>query len=268
MRVKMGLWLALAMAAAGVAPVSCGSGTGGRVVSMEWAVRGVAEEGLAPGEMITDLGWHVRLAEAWLSLGPMRAHAASEDVLVGWDAPWPWPRRARAHPGHGQGFDRVRAEWLDQTAVDVLDPEPRSLGWVQAEAGAVDRVEGSLDPFAAPDGPSALQGGTVWVRGEAEREGQVVPFEGLLLIPDEGSARLVENMAAEVVLEEGGRLIVGVRPGLWFEGAQFDRLEAGDEGEPATIGTDGQVRNALYLGCRNPRAFVVTWAPVSDGGVE
>jgi hypothetical protein len=247
-------------------PVSCGD-TAGRIVSIEWAVHGVPEEGLPVGEVVTDLGWHVRLEEAWLSLGPMYAHAADEGLLAHRLERLLAPPRALAHAGHDHGFDRVRAEWLEQTAVDVLAPAPRSLGWTTAEAGAVDRLEVLLRPHGLAEGPEALRGAALYVRGEAERDDIRIPFHGTLRIDAEG-AQQVDNIEANALLDEGGRLTVGIRHARWFEGAQFDRLEA-DGSEPVAIVAGTQVHNALYLGVRNPRAFVVDWTPSEeDGGLE
>lgn len=242
-------------------PASCGSGTGGRIVSIEWAVRGVPEEGRPSGEFVTDLGWEVRLQEAWLAMGPMYAHAAEE--LARWRRVLS-PARALAHPGHDHGFDRVRGEWLEQAAVDVLAPSPRRLGDAMAEAGAVDRLEVAVGPYDGTEGPEALDGATLWVRGEATRDEELVPFEGALTFAEE-TARAVDHIAAEASLDEGGRLTVGVRPGLWFQGAQFDRLETDGTG-PAVLRAGGQVYNALSLGVHNPRAFIVEW--VEDGDLE
>lgn len=250
-----------------VLPVSCGGGTGGRIVSIEWAVHGVPEEGLPLGDALTDLGWHVRLEDAWIAMGPMYAHAAEGDRLARGLGELLLPGRAWAHAGHDHGFDRVRAEWLERTAVNALEASPRSLGWTTAEAGPVDRMEVTLGPYGGTDGPEALRGGALWVRGEAEREGVHVPFEGMMTFED-GVAREVDPIEASAVLDEGGRLTVGVRPGLWFQGAHFDRLEP-EGSEPARMIPGTQVHNAVYLGIRNPRAFVIGWTSgPQDGDVE
>jgi hypothetical protein len=258
---------ALSAFVAMAAPASCGHGTGGRLVSIEWSVAGAAEEGHALGESVTDLGWHVRLSEAWLSIGTMRAHRPTELAAgAGWmglGVP-----RARAHGGHHHGDEGPRAEWLDPVAVNALDPAPQVLGGDVAEAGAIDRVEVELQG-ARELGPEALAGALLWVRGEAEREGTVVSFEGTLTLTGAETTLAVDNIAAEETLEEGGRLTVGVRTGRWFDGLQFDLLAPPGDDDPATIEPGTQARNALYLGARSPRAFTVTWTSAEiHGGVE
>jgi hypothetical protein len=258
--------LALSAFVAVVAPASCGQGTGGRLVSIEWAVAGVAEEGHALGESVTDLGWQVRLSEAWLSIGTMRTHRPRELAA---SARWPGlsVSRARAHGGHAYGDDGPRAEWLEPVVLNALAVEPQVLGWVVAEAGAIDRVEVELQG-ARGLGPEALAGALLWVRGEAEREGTVVGFDGALSLTGTETVLPVENIAAEGTLEEGGRLTVGVRSGRWFDGLQFDLLEPPGDDEPAAIEPGTQPRNALYLGARNPRAFTATWTSAGELGED
>jgi hypothetical protein len=266
-----GIWLrrivfALSAFVAVAAPASCGHGTGGRLVSIEWAVAGVAEEGHALGESVTDLGWHVRLSEAWLSIGTMRAHRPTGLLTrQGW--PGLLVSRARAHGGGSYESDGPRAEWLEPVTVNALYPEPQVLGWDVAEAGAIDRVEVELQA-AQGIWPTFLAGALLWVRGEAEREGSVVRFEGRLTLSGAETILVVDNIAAVGTLEEGGRLTVGVRTGRWFEGLQFDLLEPGGDDDFATIEPGTQARNALYLGARSPRAFTVTWTSSETLGAE
>lgn len=244
-RLAIAVWIALA---------GCASETEGRVVAIDVAFEGVAEDGQALGVFDTDTGWHVELSRATLVLGPVYAYSPAEGRATSPLVELFGVGKAYAHGGHDPFNGRaVRAEVLDPIALDLLSPELSHVMAIDAEAGAVDAVTVVLDG-SDPAAMSEAHGHQAWVEGVATKDGVTVPFSGGLVLPDDTLVRRVENVDLSASLDDGGTLIIGARPALWLSQAHFDRLETQVDSR-FEISSTSQVRNAWYLDVRRADAY-------------
>ncbi len=249
------VWTAIACAALS----ACGGETGGRVIDIHLRVQPEAEPDRPLGEFTTATGWEVTLDQATLAVGSMYAFASVESPgAMAWLSDLLVPV-ARAHGGFDPASGlRARAELLEPVAIDLLAPDGQELPDVEAEAGALAKV--ALDIAKADDElPEALHGHQAWVAGEATRGEERVRFEGGLDIEGEGLQRRIETDVEGIELEEGGTLVLALRPSRWLRDANFDRLAAPATGEPATITPTSQVGRAWLVGARSPAVIAVNW---------
>lgn len=230
----------------------CGAGTAGKLVDVELMVMTEQEPGREPGTFTTQTGFEVVLSEAKVALASILVYAPENEARSSLRAFW--LGRARAHGG----FDpfngrRVRLEYAEPLTVDLLADEPRSLGMVTAESGAIasttllfaDRVEGRL--------------GQAYVRGTATRDGEQIAFEGALALDDEALLRRVDGVHSEGELAAGGTLTLLFKPKLWFDEAHFERLESAADGE-RQITPSTQVHTAWSFGARSTKAYTTEWS--------
>lgn len=242
-----------------VAAAACDAGTGGSLVQVSLAARS-APEGSSPlGVFTTDTGWDVVLTEAKLAVGALYAFAPDPDSVATLRTLL-LPSVARAHGGVDPLSGRtVRAEWIDGFVVDALSTDTVDLGAVTAQAGAVDAVELRLVP---PSGNAALatQGHQAYFAGTATRGATTVDFAGGIDVPDVGTERRVEGVAASYTLDEGGVVTLTMHPATFFRGVQFDTLPAPDPvSGTSALDANGQPYAAIELGVRNPSAYATTY---------
>jgi hypothetical protein len=243
---------------------ACGGGTEGRIVQVEVAVQPVAESGAALGSFETATGWQVTLDEAEVLLSAIYGFAPDEEPSAIAQLERLFVPVAHAHGGYdpvtGQ---RVRVEVLQRTTVDLLAEDGLELGAVEAEAGAVEKFAVEIGA-SSTDLPAALHGHQAWVSGEARRDGEIVRFEGGLDVPDEALTRRIEAKATDVDLDEGGRLVIGIRPSAWLRDANFDRLDPGEDDAPRAITADNQVGRAWFIGARSPAGISIDFAETGE----
>ena len=245
---------------------ACGV-TPGRSATVEVQARAIAEAGERdPLEFTTATGWRVTLREARVALGPLFVFGARDAVAQLRGALLPV---ARAHGGEGLFSMRpVLAELSEQRLVD-LSEGVTSLGVAHGSEGiAVDLtllLDAPRGALGAAEGP--LRGHHLWVAGVARRDSDELPFEGGLDIPDEGTLRHVEGLALDALVEDGGRIEIGIHPRRWLDAAHFERLPLPIAlGAPRVITSASQVRGALYLGARSADAFSLSWSEPHDQG--
>jgi hypothetical protein len=242
------------LALAVVVLAGCATETEGRVVAIDVGFEGVAEDGRPLGVFDTNTGWHVELSRATLVLGPVYAYSPIEGRVTSPLVELFGVGKAYAHGDHDPFNGRaVRAEVLDPVALDVLSPELSHVAEIDAEAGVIDAVTVALD---ASDSAAIAQanGHQAWVEGVATKDGVTVPFFGGLDLPADALVRRVENVEVSASLDDGGTLVIGARPALWFSEAHFDRLETQGDGR-FEITSTSQVRNAWYLDVRRADAY-------------
>jgi hypothetical protein len=252
---------ALALAGCG----ELGSGTGGRAITFEMAVE-PAHDMATDATFITATGWTVELHEAVVAIGPVylfenepwfASAGGWRDLVV----PTAW-----AHPGDAQfKGGEVRGEYLEQVAFDLTTGHAVALGEARGIAGEVGSATVILDPprattFGNPASVEALRGYHAYVVGTATRGRQTVEFEGGLAIGNaEAIERKVEGVAVDSVLDDGGTLVLGVQPRVWFDQARFETLGETTADGRKWIGEDGQVGHAWYVGARSTAAFYTRW---------
>lgn len=236
---------------------ACGGETAGELVTIEVAIRSEPSEGGSVTRFETDTGYAVELEDAHVRIGPIFAFAPEPMARLE-RSPWGRLRGsfvsvARAHGGVDLISGRtVRAEWLEPVTLDALDTDAVVLGEVQAERGLVDAITLELAREGG-DGPQVIVG------GDAARAGEVVRFEGAVLLGDEALDRRVELVHEHIELTEGGRLTLVVHPDVWLRDAEFARAPVQDGASRLT--SDTQPGRALQIGVRSPAAFSLEWRP-------
>lgn len=259
---------------------ACGqdAGTGGKPVSFDLQLASEPREAESLERFETSLGWTVELEEAHIALGAVYLYELPGGVAAVsphnprslpvqvWDYLVP---SAHAHPGDGHfNGGAVRGEWLGQTNFDALSLEPVSMPQQPGVRGPVRSLSILLDPPRESLGAEAdeLRGYHAYVVGVASKGAVVVPFEGGLSIPDEGTQRRVDGVPVDAMLEDGVTVRISVHPDEWFAEANFERLlteadgttprEPNDDGRYVIV-EDNQVRSAWFIGARSANAFSV-----------
>lgn len=270
---------ALALVAAGATAVACAPDTGGKVVAARFALEGPAASERA---FTTDLGWAVTLDEACVALGPV--YVWELGGVLGRAAPASTSPRARlavatravydalvpsaaAHPGDGTFFGgEVKAEWLEQVAVDPTTPGPKALAPIRGTAGPVRSLTVHLEPprEALVREAACLRGHHAYVVGVARRGDVTVAFEGGLDVPAEGTMRRVDGVALDGELDDGATIVVRPDVRRWFVGADFATLPAPGSGGRAVVAKDTQVYAAWSLGARSLGAFHARLVPAAE----
>lgn len=263
-----GLALGCIVLACLVLVAACEAGTGGRRVRFEMAVEPSAPR--RPMAFHTAAGWDVTLREACISIGPVYLYANPFVADVG---PRRLPQRlhdwlvpsAHAHPGvdHFNGGE-VRGEWLDQLAVDLLADRSVALGSFEGIAGHARSVTIGVHPpgSAARGAVACLRGHQVYVAGAANRAGTTIAFEGGLDIEEAGNRRRMQ-VAADLLVDDGTRVVISIEPRRWLDQADFDQLAVDPTTGVASITPESQVRGAWWLGIQSAGAFGA-WAHEAD----
>ena len=245
------------------------SGTGGRSVIFR-----VGNESPAymtgQDSFITATGWTVRLDEAWIAVGPIYLwenppgfRSAPTDgfdpLAAAYDLVVP---SAHAHPG-ATHFDggTLRGEFMEQFVLDLTRPDGVELGIARGIEGPVDSMVVILDPptQSTRGEVEALQGHHAWVSGTAEKDGQVIEFEGGLDVPAEGGQREVSGLSVSFELDTEGTFVFGIHPRAWFDQAHFDRLDMKADSGRMLITPDSQPGIAWLLGIRSKDGFFARW---------
>jgi len=237
---------------------SCAT-TEGKIVIVRMHLRGTAANGSSIHRFTTSTGWDVTLERAFVAMGPVYVYAPAGDLTAALQVlllP-----RALAHGG----FDplngrRVRAELLDQVALDLLSDDGQTFDGIEAEAGVVDAVSLALEP-PNPENSERLSAHHFWARGTATQGTMTIPFEGGLDIPDDGLARRIEGVPIEGTLDEGGSIEVGVVVSSWFDDAHFERLAEPSQEGRFLVTPQSQVHAAWFLNVRSVRSYMARWSP-------
>ncbi|PID38301.1 MAG: hypothetical protein CSB49_06335 [Proteobacteria bacterium] len=264
----MGL-LVVALAITG----GCFGQTRGDRVVVATAARGATESGEPLTSFTTRQGWTVKLQKAKLALGPIYFF---ENKPTAWYKRLLSINKAYAHAGGNELKGAVLLEVLEQYPVDLLASTPTDTGVVPALGGLAQAVELELHPVGqvapgAPESAYALLGKeTIYLEGQADKEGQTVRFAGRLSIPDVGTKRIVPNIHAELDLAgataESGRLVLSVLVDQVLANVRFDTLTQEKDGVYALDDEGAQAHTALLLGLRSRYSYSAAWARSVERG--
>jgi len=216
-----------------------------------------------PSHFVTSTGWDVQLEEACIAVGPIYFYAntafASAETgrwnriksVVGIE------KQAFAHAGHNHfNGGEVRAEWLGQNALNVLNPTLDPLGLQNGLWGEVKSFSVYLEPprklLAANP---CLRGHNAFARGIARKAERVVPFEGGLDIENVGVNRRVEGLKYSATFDDGVGVAISAQPNAWFDQADFDTLDTMTTEGRFVITPNSQVRVAWFIGARGIGSF-------------
>ena len=207
------------------------SGTGGRLVSASISL----ELEAPPPEWTNAHGWQVQLEQATLHVQSLWLYEQSPPLVA---ERWSLIPSAHAHPGHAH-FDGGRA--LAELR------QPLTLRWPEAPVRSiqVEAIEGVARAWSLHLGQP--QGLIAQVRGVASRQGQRVPFEGLLELASGRRYEEVSGLPLELTLTEGGQARLVVHTLAWFEQARFEEADA--------MAPDSQPHVAWWLALRSSAAF-------------
>jgi hypothetical protein len=251
--------------------LSCGVETAGESIRFNTAVLGTTEQGKSASSFDTAKGWSVTLSSAHAVFGPIYFYGG-EPMARARPLMRLFGGVAMACPTHAQyDYGAVLGEVLEQYVVDLLADAPTSTGEVQGEAGTCHSAELHLHPPGdqqLPAGSSRtefdkLDGYTIVIVGTANKDTAAVPFHAALDIPDEGTMRIVQNIAGDVELddvsERAGSIVVQILLDGWFDQVDFSSLTETD-GDGNYLFSDGtQARTALLQAVRNRYSYRVDW---------
>jgi hypothetical protein len=245
------------------------SGTGGRAIQFDMHFNAAASADASRGTFDTSTGWHVKLEQAIIALGPVYIYQdppplAAIDVpnrLNSVDSFWDFVvPNAFAHAGDEHFFGgEVKGEFLGQIAFDVLQAGGVQMKNVPGTEGRIRSASIWLAPprVSIQGNGAALHGHHAYVVGTAEKNGMVIPFEGGLDIENEGTKRRVDGIPLDMRLDDRVALTVNIHLHTWFDAAHFDRLVKKNDQGRYMITPDSQVRTAWFLGARGFSAFSI-----------
>lgn len=250
--------------------VSCEAETAGRSIQFTTAAMGAMDSGASLNDFENGKGWRIELTRALALFGPIYFYSgepmASKRRLL------PSIGIATACPTHAQfDYGAVLGEVMEQYVVDLLLDKPTSLGEIDGQAGTCRSAELHLHPKGdqglklGSDAAAAtpLDDGTILLEGIASKDDLSIPFRALITIPDEGTARIVQNIAADAVLdnvsEKPGRLVVSVLLDIWFSEVDFSTLVEIDEDGVFQFTENTQAQTALVQAVRNRYAYRIDW---------
>jgi hypothetical protein len=266
---RISLWLAGAIAGAFLIAnqASCGSTTAGKEIAFSASFAGGTAGNSAPSAAFTTYaGWSVTLSKALVAVGPLYLYEGAPQAnlfkkLLSIPSAYACPTHSQYNKG------TVLGEILHQNVVDLLG-EVTNLGTVVGIAGTCRTVELHLHPpgeialGASQTDIGLLEGSSIRLEGIATKGGTTLPFIARLTIPDEGLMRVVESIAADVVLDDAsvrsGSLLVEPLLDVWLASVEFDSLSQ-KEGERYVVSDDTQAWAALVRGIRSRQSYRVSW---------
>jgi hypothetical protein len=222
--------------------VACGGTTEGSLIQLPFQAGGVQRPVAGPMTFVSATGWTVTLEEARIALGPFYFNVA---------------------PASTTSFRSgvVIIEVTHQIVVDPLDPQLMDVaGGADGQTGRAVSVEIGLlppDPSQSAADRALLGTNQGYVRGEAVRGADQVPFEGFItldesLVTPETPLPAVQRISgAAAKLDFTGQpetLTLRVDPSSWFDSVSFNVL------------TSGPLINGRYTWL-SPSAFLSTLLP-------
>ena len=250
--------------------LSCDATTAGRAVTFSTGIQGAVEEGSADSFQTAE-GWDVTLTSAYAVFGPLyfySGEAMSRKSLI------PGFGTARACPTHAQyDYGTVLGEVLKQYVVDLMSDSPTDTGDVDGEAGTCLSAETHLHPPGEQGLESGssdadfdkLDGESILIEGEAVKDDASYSFKAAVTIPDEGTMRIIQNIACDSVeiadqSEKEGRLLLRVFLDAWFDQVDFSTLLETDDDGVYLFTDDTQAWTALVQAVRNRYSYDVVWS--------
>jgi hypothetical protein len=240
------LWIATLCSAL----VHCGTddSTGRTRVTFEVTAQGTNLEG------DTSLGWHVRITQAAVAVGPLRwfegqplfGNRSFFSSSVAW-----------AHPGHYVAGGAL-ADMTTRHVVDLLAPQATSLGMADGVSGTVQSAHVELHPSETDltANRELLRNGTISLRGIATRDDVSVVFTATQRLDMN-----LEGIPARAELNGSpGKFELRVQVLTWVDRVDFSMLPAPTApGAEVTFPDEGQASNALFRGVTNGAAYNFQW---------
>jgi len=254
--------------ALGLTACSGSGATAGKRVTLK--TRLTSSEAAAP--FTNAMGWTVALSRAAIATGAFYYYDGAP--IFSWSPPrarGPIERLARllavrtahAHPGHyvaGQAMGQMTEAFsADARAGDAAYPDGSGVTGVYRSARFTFGA-GGVGPAASVLGAHvAVLEGTA-TKGAARRV-----FRATLDVKDvvdaKGQPFLEGCELREVTVEGDGTVAVNVRPTVWFDQVDFEKLAESADGQPVDVPGDSTAFNALTRGMKSSSAYVFTFTP-------
>jgi hypothetical protein len=224
------------------------AGTGGRAITIDFAVTSAPAQDRALGVFDTADGWRVSLQEAHVALGPVylfenpgalstlaRLPSALSHALI---------PAAHAHAGDNQfAGGAVLGELAEFLVVDALSEGAQRFEDRAAVFGAPRSFSLRLPAEPITQG-APLQGHQAFVRGTATRNDESVCFLGGAT-PESDARRDVSGLPFAGTLDDGVTVNLTLYPHAWLESARLDDVTATDS-EGCLVITEGDAVSAAW----------------------
>lgn len=266
-------YFVLTLAALAAGSSACGGQATGEAIEFEAAARGVSSTPSGPRVFRTDTGWSVELEAARIIVGPI--HLTGDGRRADRSRsrfPFSGPSVAYAGPGDPTGFEPQPAlgDVLDQYVVDLLHPEPTSLGRVFGLKGHLAAVEVQLHPpgHSTPGSSgadlSSMRGHSFVLEGVATRDDRSVRFAAAGHLGNLDAERTVTRIDASLPLadreEQPGQLILDIHVDEWLRQIDFGSLTERDAEGRYQLPADSPPGATLRQGIRSRLAYSLSWS--------
>lgn len=234
------------------------AGTGGRAVTLDFAVTSAPAQGRALGVFDTADGWRVTLQEAHVALGPVylfenpgalstlaRMPSALSQALI---------PSAHAHAGDNQfAGGAVLGELAEFLVVDALSEDTQRFEDRAAVFGAPRSFSLRLPAEPVTQG-APLHGHQAFVRGTAMRGDESVCFSGGAT-PESNARRDVNGLPFTGTLDDDVTVLLTLYPHAWLESARLDDVTATDNDGCLLIAEGDRVSAAWSATLRSAASF-------------
>ena len=233
------------------AAAHCGDDSTGRArITVDAVVHGINPT------LRTSTGWQVTLTEARIVLGPLRWYEGAAlfgrsrfERLLGISVAW-------AHPGHYVAGEAL-ADITARRVVDLLRADGTRLEQGNGVTGLVQSAAIELRPAEATLADAAtLHGGTLYVRGDATKDGRTVHFDCAPAL-----TQVVQGIPARGDMNQSGRWDITIDVGAWIDRADFSLVVAPATPDAVVALTEGQGFNAVTRTAPAASGFRFAWTP-------
>lgn len=221
--------------------------------SGEYADFSLVVQGSGEVEFENDDGWNITLDDAYLAIGPLYLYDGEAMAKR-----WSLIRPAYACGAHAQfAYGNTLGELLEQYAVDLLS-EPYEIGIINGIAGTIQSAELHLHPAGEVTAGNSsnfdkLEGESLYLAGIAEKEQDLVPFEILATIPDDGTSRIVSNIEGSVEINE--KVILNIDLGEILSQVDFSTLT--QNGNKYVLEEQSQAWTAIIMGLKSRYSYSI-----------
>lgn len=234
------------------------AGTGGRAVTIDFAVTSAPAQGRALGVFDTADGWRVTLQEAHVALGPVylfeNPGALSTLARLPSALSQAFIPTAHAHAGDNQfAGGAVLGELAEFIVLDGLSEDAQRFEDRAAVYGAPRSLSLRLPAEPVTQG-APLHGHQAFVRGTATRGDDTVCFSGGAT-PESDARRDVNGLPFTGTLSDGVTVTLTLHPHAWLDAARLDDVTMTDADGCLVISEGDRVSAAWSAALRSAASF-------------
>ncbi len=246
----------------------CTAETAGETIVFSVGIQGAHSSGDSLTSFTTTSGWLVELSEAQAALGPVYFYAGAPRASLFKGL---FMSEAHACATHAQfDYGETLGELVAQYSVDLLSSEPTDAGQIPGIAGTCQSLEVHLHPagsIAAGYGSASfdvLDGHSFVFKGSATKDSDTRQFIFNITIPDDGTMRIVDSVAADVEIKDfskqPGSAVVQLYLNNFFANVDFSSLSETDDDGAYLLDDDSQAWAALLYSLRSRQSFGLVWS--------